>query len=199
MLAAAALALAMGVVAALAVLKPAAAPKFEAVDITGVDWGKDFKLTDHTGRTRTLADFRGKAVAIFFGFTHCPDMCPTAMARLAEAMKLLGDDARRVQVLFITVDPKRDTAALLSQYVPAFHPSFLGLYGDAGETDRTAKEFKIYYHANSPDGNGAYSVDHSGQVLVFDTQGRLRLLVKPDLTPEAMAHDMRLLLKQAPS
>jgi protein SCO1/2 len=197
MLVAGALALAIGVVAALAVLKPPAPPKFEAVDITGVEWGKDFSLTDHTGRTRTLADFRGKAVAMFFGFTHCPDMCPTAMAELAEVMKLLGDDASRVQVLFVTVDPKRDTAAVLSQYVPAFHPSFLGLYGDARETERTAKEFKAYYHANTPNASGAYSVDHSGQVLVFDPQGRLRLLMKPDLTPEAMAHDLRLLLKEA--
>ena len=197
MLVAGALALAIGVVAALAVLKPPAPPKFEAVDITGVEWGKDFGLTDHTGRTRTLADFRGKAVTMFFGFTHCPDMCPTAMAELAEVMKLLGDDASRVQVLFVTVDPKRDTAAVLSQYVPAFHPSFLGLYGDARETERTAKEFKVYYHANTPNASGAYSVDHSGQVLVFDPQGRLRLLMKPDLTPEAMAHDLRLLLKEA--
>ena len=197
MLASGALALAIGVFAALAVLKPAAAPKFEAVDITGVEWGRDFKLTDHTGRTRTLADFRGKAVAMFFGFTHCPDMCPTAMAELAEVMKLLGDEAGRVQVLFVTVDPKRDTAAVLSQYVPAFHPSFLGLYGDARETERTAKEFKVYYHANTPNANGAYSVDHSGQVLVFDAQGRLRLLMKPDLSPEAMAHDLRLLLKES--
>lgn len=199
MLAAAALALAMGVFAALAMLKPAAAPRFEAVDITGVEWGRDFKLTDHTGRTRTLADFRGKAVAMFFGFTHCPDMCPTAMAELGEVMKLLGNEAGGVQVLFVTVDPKRDTPAVLSQYVPAFHPSFLGLYGDAAATERTAKEFKVYYHANAPNANGAYSVDHSGQILVFDPQGRLRLLMKPDLTPEAMAHDLRLLLKEAPA
>jgi protein SCO1/2 len=195
LLAVSALALALGVFAALAMLKPDAPPKFEAVDITGVEWGKDFKLTDHTGRPRTLADFRGKAVAMFFGFTHCPDMCPTAMAELAEVLKLLGDEAGRVQVLFVTVDPKRDTPALLSQYVPAFHPAFLGLYGNAEETERTAKEFKVYYHANVANERGAYSVDHSGQVLVFDPQGRLRLMVKQDLSPEAMAHDLRLLLK----
>lgn len=191
------LAFALGVFAALAMLKPDAPPKFAAVDITGVEWGKDFRLTDHTGRPRRLADFRGKAVAMFFGFTHCPDMCPTAMAELAEVLRLLGDEAGRVQVLFVTVDPKRDTLAVLSQYVPAFHPSFLGLYGDAAATERTAKEFKVYYHANSVNEHGAYSVDHSGQILVFDPQGRLRLLMKPDLGPEAMAHDMRLLLKES--
>lgn len=196
-LAAGALALALGLFAALAMLKPDAAPKFESVDITGVPWGKDFNLTDHTGRPRTLADFRGKAVAIFFGFTHCPDMCPTAMAELAEVMKLLGEDARRVQVLFVTVDPKRDTPAVLSQYVPAFHPSFLGLHGDAAAIEQTAKEFKIYHRANLPKDGGAYSVDHSGQILVFDPEGRLRLMMKPDLTPESMAHDLRLLLGEA--
>ena len=195
LLASAALALALGVFAALAMLKRDAPPKFEAVDITGVDWGKDFKLTDHTGRVRTLADFRGKAVAMFFGFTHCPDMCPTAMAELAELMNLLGDEARRVQVLFVTVDPNRDTPAVLSQYVPAFHPSFLGLYGDAAATERTAKEFKVYYHANAANQHGSYSVDHSGQILVFDPEGRLRLMMKPELSPEAMANDLRFLLR----
>ena len=191
------LALVVGVFAALAMFKADAPPKFAAVDITGVDWGKDFSLTDHSGRPRTLADFRGKAVAMFFGFTHCPDVCPTAMAQLAEVMKLLGEDAVRVQVVFVTVDPKRDTPAVLSQYVPAFHPGFIGLYGDPAATERTAKEFKVYYRAQPPNEAGAYSVDHSGQILVFDPQGRLRLLVKPDLGPEAIASDLRVLLGSA--
>lgn len=197
-LAAGVLVLALGVFAALAMLKREAPPKLESVDITGVAWGKDFKLIDHTGRTRTLADFRGKAVAMFFGFTQCPDVCPTAMAELAEVMNLLGEDSRRVQVLFVTVDPKRDTPAVLSQYVPAFHPSFLGLYGDPAATERTAKEFKVFYRANQPNEQGAYSVDHSGQILVFDAQGRLRLFMKPDLSPEAMARDLRLVLEGSP-
>lgn len=196
-IAAGALALALGLFAALAMLKPDAPATFEAVDITGANWAKGFKLTDHTGRERTLADFRGKAVAMFFGFTQCPDVCPTAMVELAQVMKLLGEDARRVQVLFVTVDPKRDTPAVLAQYVPAFHPTFLGLYGDAAATERTAKEFKVYYRANPPTGQGAYSVDHSGQILVFDAAGRPRLMMKPDLSPEAMAHDLRLLLREA--
>lgn len=171
-------------------------PAFESVDITGVDWGKDFELTDHTGRVRRLADFRGQAVALFFGFTHCPDMCPTTMATLGEAVTLLGSDATRVQGLFITVDPKRDTANVLSQYVAAFHPSFLGLYGDPDATARTAKEFKVYYRLQQPNEQGFYSVDHSGQILVFDPKGRLRLLMKPDLSAEAMAHDLRALLRE---
>ncbi len=190
----AALALALGMFAALAMFKADAPPKFAAVDITGVGWGKDFSLNDHAGRPRTLADFRGKAVAMFFGFAHCPDVCPTAMAQLAQAMKLLGEEAQRVQVIFVTVDPQRDTPAVLSQYVPAFHPSFLGLHGDAAAIERTAKEFKVYYRAQPPNEAGAYSVDHSGQILVFDPQGRLRLLVKPDLAPEAIARDLRVLL-----
>lgn len=197
-LAAGALALALGVFAALVMLKPDGPARFEAVDITGADWGKDFRLMDHAGRVRTLADFRGKAVAIFFGFTHCPDICPTALAQLAEVMKLLGQDERRVQVLFVTVDPKRDTPAVLSQYVPAFHPSFVGLYGDAAATERTAKEFKVYYRVNQANEQGAYSVDHSGQILVVDPRGRLRLFMKPELSPETMARDLRVLLKESP-
>ena len=193
-LAAGAVALALGVFAATAMLKPSAPRKFQAVDITGVEWGKDFKLTDHTGRPRTLADYRGSAVALFFGFTNCPDVCPTAMAQLVQVMNLLGEDSRRVQVLFVTVDPKRDTPAVLSHYVPAFHPSFVGLHGEPAAIEGTAKEFKIYYRANPPNEHGAYSVDHSGQILVFDPKGRLRLMMKPDLSPEAMAQDLRLLL-----
>ena len=196
-LAAGALALGLGVVAALPALTPDAPPKFEAVDITGANWGKDFKLIDHTGRERTLADFRGKAVAMFFGFANCPDVCPTAMAGLAEVMNLLGDDSRRVQVLFVTVDPKRDTPEMLSQYVPAFHPSFLGLHGDPAATERMAKEFKVYYRVNQVNEHGAYSVDHSGQILVFDQQSRLRLFMKPELSPETMVRDLRLLLKES--
>ena len=105
---------------------------------------------------------------------------------------------RRVQVLFVTVDPKRDTPAVLSQYVPAFHPSFVGLYGDAAATERTAKEFKVYYRVNQANEQGAYSVDHSGQILVVDPRGRLRLFMKPELSPETMARDLRVLLKESP-
>ena len=120
-------------------------PKFDASDITGASFGRDFSLKDPKGAVRTLADFRGKAVVLFFGYTQCPDVCPTTLSTLAQAMKLLGADADRVQVLFVTIDPARDTPALLAQYVPAFDPRFLGLWGDAEATARTAKEFKILY------------------------------------------------------
>jgi protein SCO1 len=193
-----ALALAVGAFAAIAVLRPAAtAHSFEAVDVTGVDWGKDFQLTDHTGRKRSLADFRGRVVTVFFGYTQCPDVCPTTMAKLGETMKLLGDDSHGVQGLFVTVDPKRDTPQVLAQYVPAFHPAFLGLYADEETTARTAKEFKVYFHAQPPNEHGSYSVDHSGHILVFDTAGRLRLMMKPDQAPESMARDLRALLREA--
>ncbi|OGT79973.1 MAG: hypothetical protein A3H91_04310 [Gammaproteobacteria bacterium RIFCSPLOWO2_02_FULL_61_13] len=190
-------ALILGALAAYAILgRHASKPAFEAVDITGVDWGKGFELTDHLGRRRTLADFKGKAVAVFFGYTHCPDMCPTTLARLGDTVRLLGEDASRVQGLFITLDPKRDTPQVLSQYVPAFHPAFLGLYADAETTARTAKEFKVYYQAQPANQQGSYTVDHSGPILVFDTEGRLRLLMKPDLRPESMARDLRSLLRE---
>jgi protein SCO1/2 len=194
----AAVALLIGAFVAYGTLRPGGAPpKFEGVDVTGVDWGRGFELTDHHGKRRTLADFRGKVVAVFFGFTHCPDMCPTTMAMLAEAVRKLESEAGIVQVLFVTVDPKRDTPEVLSQYVPAFHPAFLGLYADEGTTARTAKEFKVYFKAQAPNEHGAYSVDHSGQVFIFDKSGRLRLLTRSSkATPDSVAHDLRLLLQE---
>jgi len=178
-------------------LRPSAAPlKFNAVDVTGAEWGKRLELLDHHGKRRTLADFRGKVVMLFFGFTHCPDVCPTALATLAQARRLLGEDAAKVQGLFVTVDPERDTPEILSKYVTAFEPSFLGLYGDAAATEAAAKEFKIYFRAQKPDANGAYGVDHSGQMYVMDPQGRLRLFIRShDAAPEAIAHDLRLLIE----
>ena len=134
-------ALALGIAAFGAFQLKGEAPKFEAVDITGVDWGKGFALTDHNGVKRSLGDFGGQVVALFFGYTGCPDMCPTTLAVLGASLERMGADARRVQVLFVTVDPKRDTPEVLAQYVPAFHPSFLGLYGDAQAIAGTAREF----------------------------------------------------------
>jgi protein SCO1/2 len=121
------------------------APRFNATDITGAGWGQDFRLTDASGKPRQLADFRGKAVVLFFGYTQCPDVCPTAMSKLSQVMKELGNEADRVQVVFVTVDPERDTPELLAQYVPAFDSRFLGLYGSLDETAATAKEFKVFY------------------------------------------------------
>jgi len=196
--AAAAAALLIGAFVAYTTLRPGSAPpKFEALDITAVNWGKGFELTDHHGKRRTLADLRGKVVAVFFGFTHCPDVCPTTMAMLGEAVRKLEGEAGNVQVLFVTVDPKRDTPQVLSQYVPAFHPAFLGLYADEETTARTAKEFKVHFKAHAPNEHGAYSVDHSGQVFIFDKSGKLRLLIRSSgATPDSVARDLRLLLRE---
>ena len=174
-------------------------PKFQAaVDITDAPWGRGFELTDHHGKTRTLADFRGKVVTLFFGYTGCPDMCPTTLALLGESVRKLGADADRIQVLFVTVDPKRDTPQVLSRYVPAFYPTFLGLYADEKTTARTVREFKGYYHANPPNEHGSYTVDHSAQIYVFDPAGRIRLYIQPpEATPQSIAHDLRVLLNES--
>jgi protein SCO1/2 len=169
--------------------------KFSAVDITGSPWGKDFHLTDHHGQPRSAADFKGKAVVLFFGYTNCPDMCPTTMYKLATAMEKLGKDAERVQVLFVTLDPKRDTPEVLKQYAPAFHPTFLGVYGDEQTTADTAKEFKIFYQHQKPDASGFYTVDHMGPSFVFDPQGRLRLFIADQHSADMIVQDLRTLLK----
>ena len=169
-------------------------PKFKSTDISGVDYGKTLELTDHTGRARHLEDFRGKAVVLFFGFTHCPDVCPTTLADMAGLMKTLGKDAERVQVLFVTVDPERDTPELLAKYVTAFDPRFLGLYGDGDATRRAAKEFKIFFEKRKS--GDSYSIDHSAQSYVIDPQGRLRLLVRHDRIAEDLPADLRALLTE---
>ena len=168
-------------------------PRFKSTDVTGADYGKTLELTDQTGRPRRLEDWRGKVVVLFFGFTHCPDVCPTTLADLSQVMKQLGPDAERVQVLFVTVDPERDTPEVLGKYVGAFDPRFLGLYGDAAATQRAAREFKVFYEKRkTADG---YSVDHSGQTYVIDAQGRLRLFVRPDRIAADLPEDLKTLLK----
>jgi protein SCO1 len=180
----------------LALLLTACSPpaKFNATDLSNIDWGKDFALTDHHGKRRHLGDFKGRVVVMFFGYTQCPDVCPTTMGSMRELMAKLGPDAERVQVLFVTVDPERDTPQLLAQYVPAFHPSFLGLYGDAATTEATAKEFKIFYHKQPGSTPSAYTVDHTAGSYLFDPRGRLRLYVRHGETPERMAQDIKRLL-----
>jgi protein SCO1 len=173
---------------------PAGREAFQLTDITGAEFGRGFQLTDHTGKPRTLEDFKGKVVVIFFGYTFCPDVCPTTMGELSLVMKELGKDASRVQVLFVTVDPERDTPELLSKYVPAFDPSFLGLYGDAEATARTAKEYKIFYQ-KQPMKDGGYTVDHSAGTYIYDTAGRLRLFAAYGQGGEKTLHDIRVLLK----
>jgi len=173
-------------------------PKFKASDVTGASFGRDFALTDATGKPRTLADFRGKAVVMFFGYTQCPDVCPTTLAALAEAMKQLGADADRVQVLFVTIDPARDTPALLAQYVPAFDARFLGLFGDDEATQKVAREFKIIYQKQPGSTPDTYTMDHSAGTYVFDPLGRLRLFVSHGQGPEVFAHDLREILRTTP-
>ena len=170
-------------------------PAFVNTDITGLDYAKGFSLTDHTGKPRTLQDFRGKLVVLFFGYTQCPDVCPTTMAKMAAVLKELGPASKDVQVLFVTLDPERDTQELLAAYVPAFHPSFIGLRGDAEATARTAKEFKVFY-AKTPSGDDPknYTVDHMSGSYVFDREGRVRLLVRHEAEPGAIASDLRQLL-----
>jgi len=169
------------------------APKFMASDITGMQIGGDLAMSDHTGKARTLGDFKGKVVVVFFGYTSCPDVCPTTMSELSAAMKELGSRASEVQVLFVTVDPERDTQELLSQYVPAFNPSFLGLRGTREELEATAKSFKVFYQKN-PSPSGGYTMDHTAGSFVFDRQGRVRLLVPYGAGPKVYAHDLSELL-----
>lgn len=171
--------------------KSQSGPQFKSTDITGADYGKELSLTDHTGKPRQLADFRGKAVIVNFGFTHCPDVCPTTLADLAGAVKSLGSDSDKVQVLFVTVDPERDTREVLAKYVTAFDPRFLGMHGDLEATRKVAKEFKVYFEKRK-DGN----VDHSAQSYVVDPQGRLRLFVRHDRITADLAPDLRTLLSE---
>lgn len=170
------------------------APVFQATDITGATFARDFKLTDHNGQVRTLADFKGKVVAIFFGYTHCPDVCPTTLSDFAQALKQLGPLANQVQVIFVTVDPQRDTPALLKQYVPAFDPSFLGMYTDETALAVLAKEYKLVYQKTSVKAADDYLIDHSAGTYVYDANGRLRLLVSYGSIPDAIAQDLKTLL-----
>jgi protein SCO1/2 len=165
---------------------------FNSLDVTGAAWGRDFSLLDPQGRTRTLADFRGQVVVLFFGFTQCPDVCPTALSRAAAVMQQLGPAADRVQVIFVTVDPERDTAPMLAAYTQAFHPRFLGLMADLPTTERTAKDFKVFYR-KVPTGS-SYTMDHTALSFVFDPAGRLRLAVRHETTAEQLAQDLKRLL-----
>ncbi len=170
------------------------APKFRSTDITGAEYGKSLSLTDHRGQPRRLEDFRGKAVVLFFGFTQCPDVCPTTLADMAQVMRELGPLAERVQVLFVTVDPERDTQEVLAKYVPAFDARFLGLRGSLEATRAAAKEFKVYFEKRPGKEPGEYSIDHSAQTYVFDPQGRLRLFVRHARLAQDLAPDLRTLL-----
>ena len=169
-------------------------PSFKSTDITGADYGKDFALTDHTGKARTLGDFRGKVVVMFFGFTRCPDVCPITLAELKAIKEQLGEDGKRMQVLFVTVDPERDTQKLLADYVPAFEPSFLGLYGDSAAIAKVAKDFRVFYQKAPGKTPDSYTVDHTAGSYIFDPQGRLRLFARHGNAGNLLA-DIRTLLR----
>ena len=169
-------------------------PAFLNTDLTGLDYARDFALTDHNGKPRTLADFKGRAVLVFFGYTQCPDVCPTTMAEMAAVMQQLGKQSDDLQVVFITLDPERDTPQLLSKYVPAFDPRFLGLYGDAAATAKVAKEFKVFYQKVPGKDPDNYTIDHTAGSYVFDRQGRIRLFVRHGQGPAPIVHDVKLLL-----
>ena len=169
----------------LAVLRPdAQSIEFEATDVTGVTWGRDFHLTGSDGKPHQLAEFRGKVVALYFGYTRCPDVCPLTMATLGEAMRLLGEDGKRVQGVFVTVDPRHDKPRALTQYVRSFHEDFLALYGSKAETARTAGEFRVEPGEH-----------HSTPVFLIDPSGRLRLVARAETSAGSIAHDIRALLR----
>ena len=167
---------------------------FKGVDITGADYGRELALPDVDGRVRTLADFKGKAVVVFFGFTHCPDVCPTTMAELADVKRQLGADGERLQAVFVTVDPERDTPEKLKGYMAAFDPSFVALRGTPAQTEALAKSFKAYYKKVPGADADSYTVDHTAGSYVFDPQGRLRLFVRYGQPVPDWVSDLRQLL-----
>lgn len=172
-------------------------PRFQSTDITGAEFARDFTLKDHNGTTRTLADFRGKVVVVFFGYTHCPDVCPTTLIKLKAVMGLLGPDAAKVQMLLVSVDPERDTPEVLKVYTTGFDPTFLGLAGTREELERTTKEFRVIAQKQPGQTPETYTVDHSSALYAFDTTGKVRLYITGSATPEAMAADLRLLMAGA--
>ena len=168
---------------------------FSAIDITGVDYARDFALTDHNGQARSVKDFAGKVVVMFFGYTQCPDVCPTSMAELVEVKRLLGKDGDRVQGLFVTVDPQRDTPEVLKAYMGNFDPTFLALYTSPENLEKIAKDFKVYYKKVDGKTPTSYTMDHSAGSYVYDAQGKLRLYTRYGTGAAPLAADIKLLLK----
>ena len=170
-------------------------PAFRSIDITGADYARDFRLTDHNGQERTLADFRGKVVVVFFGFTQCPEVCPTAMAQLVEVKQMLGRDGDKLQALFITLDPERDSAEILKAYIANFDAGFLGLRPRLEQLPELTRHFKIFYKKNEGKTATSYTLDHSAGSYVFDTQGRVRLYVRQNMSAAAITEDLKILLR----
>jgi protein SCO1/2 len=177
-------------------LAPAASGGFKAIDITGADYARGFSLPDVDGKTRTLADFKGKVVVVFFGYTQCPDVCPTTMAELAEVKRSLGADGARVQGVFVTVDPERDTPALLKAYMANFSPDFVGLRGTPEQTQELARQFKVFYAKVPGKTETSYTVDHTAGSYVFDAQGRVRLFTRYGTGAKPLAEDLKRLLAE---
>jgi protein SCO1 len=171
--------------------------QFRGVDITGADYAQKFALTDHNGQPRSVADFKGKVVVVFFGYAQCPDVCPTTMAEMAEVKKQLGKDGDKLQAIFITVDPERDTPQVLKAYMENFDPSFLALRGTPEQTAATAKEFRVFYSKVEGKTPGSYTVDHSAGSYLLDTQGRIRVFNRYGSGVQALTEDVRALIKQA--
>lgn len=170
--------------------------QFTAIDVTGADYAKDFALTDHNGQSRSLKDFRGKVVVMFFGYTQCPDVCPTSLSELAEVKKLLGADGGKLQGLFVTVDPQRDTPEVLKAYMGNFDPEFLALYTSPEQLAVLAKDYKVYFKKVDGKTPTSYTMDHSAGNYIYDTQGRLRLYTRYGSGAPAMAADIKLLLAE---
>ncbi|MCF8162650.1 MAG: SCO family protein [Sulfuritalea sp.] len=167
---------------------------FANTDITGLDYAKGFTLTDHNGKPRTLADFKGKVVVVFFGYTQCPDVCPTTLSELAGIKKALGSEAERLQVIFITLDPQRDTPELMAGFVPAFDSSFLGLWGEQAVIDKVAKDFKVFAQKVPSNDSKSYTIDHTAGSYVFDDQGHIRLFVRHGQGVDGLQKDLQRLL-----
>ena len=170
-------------------------PAFKAVDITGADYAKELNLSDQNGQVRKLKDFSGKLVVVFFGYTQCPDVCPTTMQELAEVKRLLGPDGDKLQAVFVTVDPERDTTELLKSYVENFDASFVALRPTQEQLPAIAKEFKIYFKRVEGKTPTSYTMDHSAGSYTFDTLGRVRLFNRYGMGAQALADDFKLLLK----
>ena len=172
-------------------------PQFKSIDLTGADYAQGFSLTDHNGQLRTLKDFAGTVVVVFFGFTQCPDVCPTSMAELAQVKQQLGADGDKLQGIFITVDPERDTAEMLKAYMGNFDPTFLALRPTLEQLPQVAKDFKIYYKKVDGKTPGSYTMDHSAGSYVFDEKGRIRLYNRYGSGADGLASDIRLLIKSS--
>jgi protein SCO1/2 len=172
-------------------------PQFHAVDITGAEYARDFAMPDAEGRLRTLKDFASRAVVVFFGYTQCPDVCPTTLAEVAQAKQLLGADGSRVQAVFVTLDPERDTAEVLKAYMRNFDPGFVALRGTPEQIAALAKDFKVYYKKVEGKTPGSYTMDHSAASFVYDPKGRLRLYTRYGGGAQMLADDLKLLLKEA--